>query len=113
MLVYHLVLIYNFNKEAFNRLEGFEEWVRRQAENTTILYIDETRINVNGEKYWVHTYAGELFTYMIPHKNRGLEVVNSIGILKSISFMMDGVHIIDMTSSHVRCNAHHQRKLIL
>jgi transposase len=106
--------IYNFNKEAFNRLEDFEKWVRGQAENALVLHVDETGINVNTEKYWVHTYAGVSFTYMVPHKNRGLEAVNSIGILKKFKeyLIHDGWSTYyRYDCSHIRCNAHHLREL--
>lgn len=106
--------IYNFNKEAFDRLETFEEWVRKQAETALILHVDETGINVNGDNYWVHTYAGELFTYMIPHKNRGFEATNNIGILKNFKeyLVHDGWSTYyRYDCSHVRCNAHHLREL--
>ena len=67
--------IYNFNKGAYSRLENFEVWVKEQAKKSNILFSDETGINTNGQKYWTHTYAGELFTYMFPHKSRGQEAV--------------------------------------
>ena len=106
--------IYNFNKEVYDKLEDFERWVKEQARKANILCSDETGVNINTQKYWIHTYAGELFKYMFPHKSRGQEAVEVIGILKNFTkhLVHDGWSVYyKYNCIHVRCNAHHLREL--
>jgi transposase len=47
--------IYNFNQEAYERLEYFEQWVKQQLIASVVLHADETGINIGGVRKWLHT----------------------------------------------------------
>jgi transposase len=43
--------IFNFNKQAFGLLEGFDNLVRGKLSDAALVHADETGININGGKY--------------------------------------------------------------
>jgi transposase len=43
--------IFNFNREAFNKLAYFEEWAKQNLIKSPFNHSDETGINFNGKKY--------------------------------------------------------------
>ena len=49
--------------------------------NSDIAHADETGLNVNSQKYWVHTASTDKYTYLILHKRRGLEGVKANGAI--------------------------------
>ena len=49
--------------------------------NSEIAHADETGLNVNSQKYWVHTASTDKYTYLILHKRRGLEGVKANGAI--------------------------------
>ncbi|MBI5207109.1 MAG: transposase, partial [Candidatus Firestonebacteria bacterium] len=72
--------ICNFNKEAYDSLEKFEEIVKRKLLESAVLHGDETGINSNGDQYWLHSLSNNLWTYFYPHKKRGSEAMDEMGI---------------------------------
>jgi transposase len=78
--------IYNFNKEAYDLLEGFEEFVKRKLLESPILHVDETGINNNGDRYWLHNISNNLWTYFYPHKRRGNEAMAGLSERNRIIF---------------------------
>jgi transposase len=107
--------LFNFNQEAYNRLESFDMLAKKKLTEGTLLHNDETGINVNGKRLWLHTASTEKWTYFYPHEKRGHEAMNEIGILPSFK----GISVHDhwkpyYTYKHCRhalCNAHHLREL--
>ena len=73
--------IYNFNEEAYDLLETFEEKVKAELANSDVLHVDETSINTNGDRYWLHSASNNLWTHFFPHERRGTKAMDSIGIL--------------------------------
>lgn len=73
--------IYNFNQEACHLLETFEEKAKASRAGSDLLQGDETGINVNGDKYWLHCTSNSSWTYFFPHEKRGTDAMNAIGIL--------------------------------
>lgn len=47
----------NFNQEAFEALETFESWVSKKLIESDVLNLDETSININGKRVWLHLAA--------------------------------------------------------
>jgi len=79
--------IYNFNKEASNKLLqlGFDTVVKNALSNSDIAHADETGINVDGTKIWLHNLSNEKLTWLEPHKSRGIKAMNDIGIISKFT----------------------------
>ncbi len=107
--------IFNFNKEAYHELEQFEEFTKQKLRELAVLHADETGINIGGKRLWLHNASNGLWTHFYPHKNRGSEAMDEIGILPEFK----GVACHDHWSPyytysnflHALCNAHHLREL--
>jgi len=59
--------IYNFNQEAYERLEYFDQWVRKQLASSPLLHADETGINIGGKRNWLHNTSNAEFSFFYPH----------------------------------------------
>jgi transposase len=46
--------IFNFNQEAFELLKNFDEIAKKHLINSAILHSDETGVNINGKRKWLH-----------------------------------------------------------
>jgi len=106
--------IFNFNKEAFGLLEGFDNLVRSKLSSSALVHADETGINVNGGRYWLHSASNLLWTYFSPHQKRGKEAMDAIGILPSFGGILCHDHwkpYFKYDCIHSLCNAHHIREL--
>ncbi len=106
--------IFNFNKEAFSLLDGFDCLVRNKLTNSELLHSDETGINVNGGRFWLHCASNKTWTYFSPHEKRGTEAMNAIGILPDFKGILCHDHwkpYYKYDCTHSLCNAHHIREL--
>jgi transposase len=106
--------IFNFNKEAYGRLDGFDDLAKGKLNNSPLLHADETGINVNGGKFWLHCASNDLWTYFSPHKKRGTEAMDAIGILPTFTGTLCHDHwkpYYTYNCTHALCNAHHIREL--
>jgi transposase len=63
--------LFNFNKEAYDLLEPFAALAKNKLIHGTLMHADETGINVNGKRIWLHNASNELWTYFYPHEKRG------------------------------------------
>lgn len=108
--------IYNFNCQASKRLkENFEKAAKYALSNSSRLNGDETSINVDGKRKWLHCASNDLWTWLYPHNKRGSEAMNDIGILPEFKGVLCHDHwkayyIYDCL--HSLCNAHHLRELM-
>ena len=108
--------LFNFNLDAFNRLELFLSLAKRQlGKYEAVVHADETSINVDGKRVWLHGASNKSWTLIAAHAKRGKEAMDEIGILPNFSgylihdhwkpyYKYDGCQ-------HVLCNAHHKREL--
>jgi transposase len=107
--------LFNFNKEAFKLLEKFDEVVKQKLIQDLIVNADETGINVNGKRIWLHNACNEKWTYLYPHTKRGAEAMNEIGILPNFCGTLIHDHwkpyYTYKNCTHGLCNAHHVREL--
>lgn len=107
--------LFNFNQEAFDRLAVFDALAKEKLIKALLINADETGINLNGKRIWLHTASNERWTYFFPHKKRGSEAMDDIGILPKFR----GVLIHDhwkpyytyAACIHALCNSHHVREL--
>lgn len=106
--------IYNFNEEAYGLLETFEEKVKTKLAGSDLLHVDETGINMNGDKRWLHCTSNSSWTYFFPHEKRGTDAMNAVGILPKFRGILCHDHwkpYYKYDCTHALCNAHHLREL--
>ena len=105
----------NFNKQGFGLLETFESKIKKKLAESDVIHVDETGINIDGTRHWLHTTSNDLYTLFYPHPKRGCEALNEIDILPKFK----GVAVHDHWQAyyhynqfkHSLCNAHHIREL--
>lgn len=107
--------IFNFNQEAYERLEEFEKLAKQHLINAEFAHADETGINVGGKRIWLHTVSSDLWIHLYPHQHRGNEATNEIGILPEFRGILCHDHWQSYYNykncTHTLCNAHHIREL--
>lgn len=107
--------IHNFNRKAYEHLGDFEEFLKKQLIVSKILNADETGININGKRAWLHGCGNSMWTYFFPHEKRGKEAMDKMGVLPSYRNVLCHDHwksyyrYTDII--HALCNAHHLREL--
>lgn len=107
--------VYNFNVEAYQRLAPFEALAKAQLRQAGALHVDETGINVDGKRLWIHNASNERWTLIAPHAKRGKDAMDEMGILPHFSGFLIHDHWKPYyryeNCAHVLCNAHHKREL--
>jgi len=107
--------IFNFNTEAATLVaELFEPVAKQVLANAAIGNVDETGINVNSKRFWLHNFSNEEWTWLEPHGKRGLEAMNDIGIIAVFNGVLCHDHwkpYFNYDCAHSLCNAHHLREL--
>lgn len=58
--------LYNFNKEAYGILEPFGLKSKAELVKSEVLHVDETGINKNGDRYWLHSASNRMWTHFFP-----------------------------------------------
>ena len=106
--------IYNFNKEVYERLAPFEDWVKRELSKALLLHADETGINIGGKRKWLHVVCSATLTLLMPHDKRGGEAMAAMGVLPEYTGTLVHDHwkpYYQLPCYHALCNAHHLREL--
>lgn len=106
--------ISNWNALAYKKLESFEEWARRTLIGAPCNNADETGINVNGKRIWLHSISNEKATLFHPDEKRGQEAMDRMGILPYYGGVLMHDHwkpYFGYNCIHALCNAHHLREL--
>lgn len=107
--------LYAFNEKAYDLLTSFEERAKRELVRSILNHADETSININGKKHWLHGLSNERWTLLGVHKKRGKEAMDAIGVLPLYHGMLCHDHWKPYYRYeeivHVLCNAHHGREL--
>ena len=105
----------NIINECSEKIKPCVEKIKEELKNSAVLNCDESGIRIEGSLHWVHSVGTENFTYYYPHKRRGFEAMETIGILP----FFNGTIIHDHWKSYFRyeqclhglCNTHHLREL--
>lgn len=106
--------LFNFNKEAYHLLETFDGVAKEKLIAGQAMNVDETGINVNGKRLWLHAACNEQWTYFFPHGKRGAEAMNEIDIIPKFKGTLIHDHwkpYYIYHCLHALCNAHHLREL--
>ena len=106
--------VFNFNKEAYERLESFGQWAKAQLARSDRLHADETGINIGGKRHWLHCTSNTSLTWFYPHAKRGTVAMDEIGILPFFKGVLCHDHwkpYYHYDCTHALCNAHHLREL--
>ena len=105
----------NFQKKCFDHLQDYEQNIRQQLLQSSILHADETGVRLNGKNSWMHVISTKTISFFAHHLNRGKQAMKAIGILENYN----GTLVHDRFSSyfsysceHSLCNAHILRDLI-
>jgi transposase len=108
--------LFNFNQEAFKRLDGFAVLAREALVASPLLHVDETGVNINAKRHWLHVTSNRLWTYYEVHDNRGSDAMDAIGILTQFKGILCHDHwkayFCYTDCEHALCNAHHLRELL-
>ena len=73
--------IFNFNKQAFEALDGFENLAKEQLRTAAAAHADETGINKGRDRFWLHCVSNDFWTLYYPHEKRGMEAFEEMGVL--------------------------------
>jgi transposase len=107
--------LFNFNQEAYDLLEEFDALAKQKLIQAALVHADETGINVNGKRIWLHNASNEQWTYFFPHQKRGSEAMDEVGILPHFRGTLIHDHwkpyYTYQHCLHALCNAHHIREL--
>ncbi len=106
--------IYNFNKDAYERLEIFEAIVKSKLIESGLCHADETGINIDGQRRWLHCVSNNWWTYYYPHEKRGFDAMEEMGVLPWFKGILCHDHwkpYFKINCQHALCNAHHLREL--
>ena len=101
--------LFNFNNAAYKKLKTFEEITIQKLIDAPILPVDETGININGEKYWLHCATNASWTYFFPIKDgapRQLTQQAYSHSIKAYYVMTIGSLIIRIPAAYMRCVTH-------
>ena len=106
--------LYNFNEDAYQRLEEFEQIVKSKLIRSKLVHSDETGININGKGHWLHCASNDQWTFFYPHQRRGSIAMDEMGVLPNFKGVLCHDHwksYFRYECSHSLCNAHHLREL--
>lgn len=108
--------LYNFINSAYSKLEELNvpEIIKANLQTEKVLHADETGININGKRQWLHNASSLKWTCLTAHEKRGQEAMDSIGILPHFHGVLCHDHwkpYYRYGCQHSLCNAHHLREL--
>ena len=76
---------------------------------------DETGVNVDGKRLWLHNASNEQWALLAAHEKRGKDAMDEINVIPYFSGFLVHDHWKPYyryeLPSHVLCNAHHKREL--
>jgi transposase len=105
----------HFNREAADLLGPFEQRLKTRLARQSLLHVDETGINIEGQRVWLHTAGNAQFTHYAVHSKRGKQAMDAIDILPHFTGVLCHDHWKPYyrytDCQHALCNSHHLREL--
>jgi len=105
----------NYNSITGESLKEPEAYIKEKIINSQTVHFDETGCNICGERHWMHVASTNNYTCYFPHKRRGTEAMDEMGILPHFKGIAVHDHFkpyFTYECFHALCNAHHLRELI-
>lgn len=109
--------IANFNVQCAEQIEssGAAGLIQERLRQNDVLHVDETGININGDRHWLHSASSKLWTQYSAHKKRGCEAMQAGGVIPGFEGILCHDHWKPYYTydqcQHALCNAHHLREL--
>lgn len=107
--------ISNFNELGYNLLEPFEDWAKSELLASITNNADETSININGKKHWLHCLSNKRVVLFHPDEKRGVDAIERMGVILWYTGNLIHDHwkpyFVYDNSIHSLCNGHHLREL--
>lgn len=106
--------IFNFNQSVYEKLETFEAIVKLKLQSAEFMHADETGINIQGKRNWLHVTSTNKLTLLYPHQKRGQEAMTEMGVFPKYQGILCHDHwkpYYSLECKHALCNAHHLREL--
>jgi len=106
--------LFNFNQSAYKSLEAFDALAKQKLIEASMAHADETGMNVDGKRRWLHCFSTERWTMLFPHEKRGSDAMEALGILPNFTGTLCHDHwkpYYKYDCQHALCNAHHIREL--
>ena len=105
----------NNNKRFASSVKPLVENLSNALLTSSLLYVDETGVKINGTTNWLHTASTDKYSLYFVHSKRGVEAMNEMGILPTYkgALMHDfwKPYNTFLDCSHHLCNVHHLRDL--
>ncbi len=106
----------NFNQQLAQRLHRvFKPLAIEQIALADVACADETGVNINASRHWVHGISSTHWALLTPHKQRGVQAMKDIGVLPRFKGVLVHDHwsaYLQFECQHQYCNAHYLRELI-
>jgi transposase len=109
--------IVNFNLDAAARIvdSGASGIIRQRLQHSPVLHADETGININATRHWLHCASTPLWTQYSAHQKRGTQAMVDAGVIPAFRGVLCHDHWKPYYTydqcDHALCNAHHLREL--
>lgn len=109
--------VFNFNQAAAELIKqtGAEDKIKAAIRASLVVHADETGINIDGKRQWLHCASSLTWTYFHAHEKRGSEAMDEAGILPEFTGILCHDHWKPyyryLLCQHALCNAHHLREL--
>ena len=106
--------LFNFHQQAYKALETFEAKAKLALVESPCLHADETGVNVNSKRLWLHTVCNDKWTQFMVHSKRGKDAMDAMEILPQFTGVLCHDHwkpYYRYSCEHALCNAHHLREL--
>ncbi|WP_444930968.1 IS66 family transposase [Microbulbifer sp. SSSA002] len=104
----------NFNRATCEHLAPFENLARKWLKTESVVHADETSLNMDGKRHWLHVLSAQKCTLFGLSPKRGTEAMNAIGVLPEFNGTLVHDHwkpYYTFACTHALCNAHHLREL--
>ncbi len=109
--------IVSFNVDAAARVikSGAADIIRKKLQSSAVLHVDETGVNINGTRHWLHCASTPLWTHYSAHRKRATEAMDHAGVIPPYRGILCHDHWKPYYTfnkcEHSLCNAHHLREL--
>ena len=106
----------NFNHYAAEILRtwSFQDWLKRTALSSELLFADETGTNIDRKNFWIHCLCNEKLSFFHVDPKRGSDAMDRMDVLPKYKGRLVHDHwksYFKYFCLHVLCNAHHMREL--